>query len=290
MKPALLFIQQTSRLILTCNAVLCLCLCVPGCRGINGNSFSPKLHAYESDDRQMIVLKRPLREISGIDFLKEDLLVAINDEAGKIFFLNPMTGAFTASSFGKKDDYEDVVKTEDHFFVMNSKGHLFEVSGDGERQIASYKNSFGKRMEFETLVYDRAANRLLLICKECGKQQNSVDAYVFDLASRSYVEAPVFSIPWESIRRLAKDNSIECKPSAGAINPVDGKLYVIAALGKVLMQCSVDGALLAVYKLNPDHFPQPEGISFSNTGDMYIANEGVQGKGTLLKFKYTPVR
>jgi uncharacterized protein YjiK len=87
---------------------------------------------------------------------------------------------------------------------------------------------------------------------------------------------------------MMKDNSIECKPSAAAINPVNGKLYIIASLSKTLLQCSVTGQLEAGYGLNPDHFPQPEGITFSPGGDLYISNEGVQGKATLLKFSYRP--
>ncbi len=85
---------------------------------------------------------------------------------------------------------------------------------------------------------------------------------------------------------MMKDNSIECKPSAASINPANGKLYIIASLSKTLLQCSINGQLEAAYGLNPDHFPQPEGICFSPGGDLYIANEGVQGKGTLLKFSY----
>lgn len=263
-------------------------LFVSRCNRLHGKSFIPDLPGYSSDTRQSVILKRPLREISGIDYLGPDKLLAINDEAGKLFFLNPANGIYTSHEFGKKDDYEDVVRAGDYYYVMNSKGHLFEVRSLDNKLMATYTHDFGKFMEFESLCYDRANQQLLLICKECGKHQNSINAYRFNLTTKQFVPGIGFSISWSHIRGLMKDNSIECKPSAAAINPMNGKIYIIASLGKVLLQADASGALEAAYGLNPDHFPQPEGITFSPTGDLYIANEGMQGKATLLKYTFLP--
>ncbi len=266
----------------------CVILLFNHCNRLNGHSFVPFLPGYEGNERHSVILKRPLREISGIDYISDNSLVAINDEAGKLFFVNPSSGLFEAFEFGKKDDYEDIIIAGSSYFVMNSKGHLFEVSVRDKKLLASYTNNFGKHIEFESLCYDRLNNQLLLICKECGKNPNSINAYRFSLLSKEYLAGTYFSIPWIDIRRMMKDNSIECKPSGASINPVNGKLYIIASLSKTLLQCSVTGQLEATYGLNPDHFPQPEGICFSPGGDLYIANEGVQGKGTLLKFSFRP--
>lgn len=253
---------------------------------MQGNSFVPAIPEYEGNQRQMTMLKRPLREISGIDFIGNNRLAAVNDEAGKLFFVNPDNGKYTVEEFGKKGDYEDLVKAGDSYYVLLSNGKIVQVSADGKKQEAIYSYDFGKHMEFESICYDKALQQLLVICKQCGKNPNSINAYRFDLATKQYIPGTSFSIPWSEIRAMAKDNSIECKPSAAAINPRNGKLYIIASLGKVLLECSPGGKLEAVYGLNPDHFPQPEGITFSPEGDLYIANEGMQGKATLLKYSY----
>jgi uncharacterized protein YjiK len=38
--------------------------------------------------------------------------------------------------------------------------------------------------------------------------------------------------------------------------------------------------------LNPDDFPQAEGIALHPMGDMYISNEKKHGEPTLLRFPY----
>ncbi len=263
-----------------------LLLIVSGCQHVGGNSFVPALFGYSDSYHSTVLLKRPLREISGIDFISDKELVAINDEAGKIFSLNPGNGEFTVFEFGSKGDYEDIVRAKNSYYVLGSNGYLFEVDIANKTQKAVFEGTHGKHMEFESLCYDKKQQQLLLICKECGKHQNSISAYSFDLNTKTFSTNPYFTISWEDIRKMAKDNSIECRPSAAAINPVNNKLYIIASLGKVLLESTIGGKLEGVYNLNPYHFPQPEGITFGTNGDMYISNEGIEGKASLLKFEY----
>jgi hypothetical protein len=258
-----------------------------GCHRLDGKFFVPEVPGYKEDAAEITILKRPLREISGIGYLEEDKLVAINDEAGKIFFVNPKNGNEQVVEFGSKADYEDIVKVANDYYVLISTGDLVLVNANTLKQEKIFAKNFGKRVEFESLYYDQAANQLVLICKECGRDAKEINAWAFDLIKQQYIDSVIFSIPIIDVQRLGKDNSIECKPSAAAINPVTQKLYVIASVGKLLLECNLQGKLENVYGLNPDHFQQPEGIAFAPNGDMYISNEGMQGKATLLKFTYT---
>jgi uncharacterized protein YjiK len=90
------------------------------------------------------------------------------------------------------------------------------------------------------------------------------------------------------VNRAVKNNTAECKPSAAAIQPKTNKLYIIASVGKLLLECDINGKIEKAYRINPSQFPQPEGITFAPNGDMYISNEGLNGRATILKFPFEP--
>jgi hypothetical protein len=141
-------------------------------------------------------------------------------------------------------------------------------------------------MEFESLVYYEKENKLVMITKDQKKKTVGITAVSFDLARKEYDPEPYFEISLKEVFTILTNYNTECKPSGAAINPVNQKLYVIAAVGRVLLECSRAGKLEKIYKINPTHFAQPEGITFATNGDMYISNEGADGKATILKFPY----
>ena len=75
------------------------------------------------------------------------------------------------------------------------------------------------------------------------------------------------------------------RPSAIAIHPLTDEIYITSSVGKLLVVLDREGLISDVHALNPALFRQPEGICFSPEGDLYISNEGKEGKGYILKFK-----
>lgn len=257
-----------------------------GCNQIRGHSFSPSLPGFTPYPQKTMYLKKQLREISGIYFHSPSELVAINDEEGALFFVDFNTGAFRKKSFGAKGDYEDVVETPGGFYVLESNGSIHQLDKEGN-EMAVYPRKFPKSVEFESLCYDAGKNELLMICKSCGHNEPFIHAWRFSLASNTFSDSPAFSISIQEVRTLAKDYALECKPSAASFHPVTGKLYIIASVGKMLIQCSHAGKVEAVYTINPDKFNQPEGLCFKPNGDLFISNEAGEQKATLL---YWPIK
>lgn len=249
-----------------------------------GKSFVPRINGYQEKSKEIFVLKKKLLEISGIAFMGNNKLAAINDEKGELFFLDLKTDSSTSYKFRDKGDYEEVVKTDTAYYVLNSNGDLYELRLPDFKPM-TYK-FHTKKIEFESMVWYKKLNKLIIISKEQRDKKAGITAFSFDLKKKEFDQDPFFHISYKEIFIKLENYNAECKPSGAALNPVNNKLYIIASVGKLLMECTPEGQLQKVYKLNPAHFPQPEGITFAANGDMYISNEGLEGKSTILKFPY----
>jgi hypothetical protein len=259
-------------------------LCI-GCGSHPGKSFVPHLPGYPEVNKKEYVLDDDLLEISGLACLDSDRIAAVNDERGELYIVNLATGASASTKFAGKGDYEELTKTDSAWFILESNGDLHEL-GINSGEHKKYKFDLERKIEFESMVWYKKENKLVIISKEQRKRRDRIVAYSFDVGRREFDPNPFFHISFKDIFTKLENYNAECKPSAAAINPVNNKLYIIASIGKLLMQCDTKGRLEKIFKLNPNHFPQPEGISFANNGDMYISNEGLEGKATILKFPH----
>jgi hypothetical protein len=131
---------------------------------------------------------------------------------------------------------------------------------------------------------------LITICKECEaeKGQHRRTAYRFDLTTKTFDTSMFFGISTQDVKAAVKNDDAEFRPSAAAIHPIEKKLFILASAGQLLVVTDLKGKVLEVYNLNPDLYPQPEGIAFGPDGTMYISNEGKFGSPTLLIFPYNP--
>ena len=268
--------------------IISLSILLFSCKGEGRKSFLPALPGYNPSTKDVVVLDKELLEISGINFIGNGKLVGINDEDGKIYIIDQADGSYKVSTFGRKRDYEDVVKYGDFYFVLESNGNIHRVPVAAPNSEEEFEFKREKKVEFESLYFDPSINKLMLLSKEQRESKKGILIFSFDPITLEFSEDPVFIISLDDVEKAMKDNNTICKPSAAAIHPILNKLFVIASVGKVLIQCSIRGEVEKAYQINPNHFPQPEGICFAPNGDMYISNEGMDGKATIRKYLYTP--
>lgn len=62
---------------------------------------------------------------------------------------------------------------------------------------------------------------------------------------------------------------------------------MLCSVGKMLLVCDLKGKVEQAWPLNQQIYKQPEGITFTPNGDMYISNEAADNdKGSILKLVY----
>lgn len=269
-----------------------------------GFAMPYRLHAPDTT----ISLPAELREISGLAVSDDGAhLLAVNDEQGLIFYLNPNTGAVERTrTFGGAGDYEGIEVVGADVFVAKSNGDIVRIPESGEPE--TWPTTLDGDFNVEGLCYDSAQHRLLLACKgisgrgEAFKGKKAV--YAFDLNTRKLNETPAFLINQAELARLkgseaglwtrlldffSSDSSASAfGPSGLAVNPLDSNLYIVSFVGRTLAVVHSDGRLLHAERLDEHLFRQPEGLCFDREGRLYIASEGRKRKGKLMRFE--PIR
>jgi uncharacterized protein YjiK len=254
--------------------------------------LSPK--GYQLNKPNSFELGKVLNEISGISFQQEDSsLIAISDNQEKIIQIqlkNKKLKDVTKKVVAPDSDLEGIAVVENTIYILLSRGVIKAVppgAGDSS-EVINYTLPLGGVNDFETLYYDRAQNALIMICKSCAheKGQGFRTAFRFDLETREFDSTAHFKIERQAIEDILKDKDIKFAPSDAAIHPITNELYILSSAGNLLVITDRKGQVLEAYKLNPDKYPQAEGIAFAPNGDMFISNEGKLGKANLLYFPY----
>lgn len=224
-----------------------------------------------------------LREISGIAALPEGRFACVQDELGKIYIFNTKTSQVEREiSFGEPGDYEDIAIAGSTAYVVRSDGKVFEIAGYAvDKPVLTVHNTFlTAKQDVEGLCYDAANNRLLLAIK--GKDPDADEykgIYAFDLNTKKLNRTPAYKIGLSG----AGSGKTKVQPSAIGLQPGTGDIYIVEGPSSKLIILGSDGNIKSEFQLGRSDFPQPEGLAFTQSGELYISNEGGNGAGNILK-------
>ncbi|WP_200978732.1 SdiA-regulated domain-containing protein [Echinicola sp. 20G] len=259
----------------------------------DGKYISPP--GYNLAEPEKLILPERLDELSGMTLAPNGHFWLIEDESSVIYEIAwPNNKIIRMSKFAKNMDVEDVLWTGNRLFALKSNGDLYEVIDVFDQDVSSIKHDFpyeGKRDLESVGHFDE--EKLILFCKECklDDDKNVSSAFWFNIKEGKYSEAKDFKLTEKKMRRLLQEQDeykLTIKPSATALHPISGKLYVLSSVGKWLLIMDKFGDMESLYRLDPKIFKQAEGITFDDTGNMFISNEADGGNANILKFSYKP--
>ncbi|GAA3925750.1 SdiA-regulated domain-containing protein [Hymenobacter algoricola] len=232
-----------------------------------------------------------LRELSGICVLPKQRVACVEDQTGTIYVYNLSTRRIEQTiPFGPQGDYEDVAQIGQDWFVLRSDGTLFKRSAG---RTTTYATGLDQANEPEGLAYNAAGKALLVACKGAagvGSPDQLRAVYRLDPGTFRHGLKPAYVL---NVAQLTAANVAVNRfaPSAVAVHPKTGHVFVAAASGNALVELDAQGRVLHVEKLPRNLFPQPEGLSFAPNGDLYISSEAGNTKTALIQvftFRATP--
>lgn len=245
-----------------------------------------------------------LTEISGLGMGTDGYPIAIQDEKGSIFRITP--DSVYEYPFRKEGDYEGIEQVGEVIYVVKNTGTIYEVTelNQEKPKVDKHKNFLNDDYDIEGLCYDAQSKGLLLACKRDGDlEKNERGIFRFDLENHELDTVPFLVLNvkdiYEQIAKNAEGHKAFQKmlkeaeeedpvfaPSAIAIHPHSGQIYLTSSRGKLLVVVERDGKVVHVEKLDKNIHKQPEGLTFDKDGHLYISNEGKDGKGTVYKVKW----
>jgi len=225
-----------------------------------------------------------LAEVSAIVYLDEERFACVQDERGTIYIFNTRLNSIEKEiPFAGIGDYEGMALEGNTAYIVRSDGVLFEVDMAKEKS-KEFKTYLTTKNNIEGLCLDKKNNRLLLAGKdEDSRYPGYKCIYAFDLSQKILLPEPVIKIDLnnELLQKTKGKKNNGFKPSDIGINPATNDIYLTDGANARLMIIDASGQIKKVFELGKD-FAQPEGITFSPKGDIFISNEGKRIPGNII--------
>jgi uncharacterized protein YjiK len=237
-------------------------------------------------------LPEVLEEISGLTYFDKNTLAAVNDEHGRVYLydlINQQLKKGKNIKFAGKGDFEGIELVGDYVYAIKSNGDLYRFSTKMYEVVEKIKSPFKAENDIEGLGYNHITHQLIIALKgegdTKGVEVKGKAVYAFDLAEQKHKKMPVYVLNDKDLKRVLGSKNTKVRPSGIAVHPITHEVYMIASVGHALIIFHQDGRPKSFTPLKRNLFPQPEGITFSPEGDLFISNEREGEGGTILHFK-----
>jgi uncharacterized protein YjiK len=218
-----------------------------------------------------------LDEISGLAFTRDGRLFTHADERAHVFEVDLVRRAvgkrIEVGNETVRDDFEGIAVVGDRFFLVSSRGLLYEFREVADEEESPYRvtDLFEDvpRCEVEGLDFDPLEEALLLACKRPADPRDAIVVHLIPMDAGRDRPPPV-RVAREALRAWGVE---AVSPSGVAVDPTQGTFVLVAAREEVLVEVGRDGRVLAVTPLSKERHAQTEGIAFGPDGTLYLADE-----------------
>ncbi|HUH34189.1 MAG TPA: SdiA-regulated domain-containing protein [Daejeonella sp.] len=281
-------------------------------RNDNNSSENSQADATVEQPKNLKLHELPsaLKEISGISFLTDNIVLAIQDEEG-ILYQYDLAAAKTIKEFefGKPGDYEDLVRVDKDVYIVSSNGSIVKIKDfqSAKPEITKFKTALTKDNDIEGLCYEPKKNRLLLAAKANGldEDENTKEIYAFNLTTMKLDITPAYTIRLTEIENYFKGDALEesskkflkalgnrninkvFRSSAITVDPKSDNIFVLSSINNLIAVLTPEGKMSQIIQFEGKEHKQPEGLAFAENGKLYVSNEaGKNGKSNIIELEY----
>lgn len=249
--------------------------------GNGSDTLAPSSSAGVVKITRSWVLPAVLRDISAITITPSGKIACLQSEVGTIYIFNLETGSIDREiPFGPPGDYEGLALVNTTAYVACADGRILEIENfaTDSPKVTEHGTHLTVEENVNGLCYDRRNKRLLVAIKGTGDaNQQYKGIYAFNIAQKRMPVKPVMRIDLKSrafINVQTKNVQMVFQPSDLSINPLNGQIYLIDGTRRQLLRMSRAESVRDVIELNREDFFQPEGITFTPSGELFIASKG----------------
>lgn len=233
-----------------------------------------------------------LREISGLALTSRGTVYAHDDNAGRVYEIDPKTGIVLRgfSLIGnQKDDFEAIAIAGNDIYLMASDGKLFRFrEGDDGQQVnfQTFNPGLKKDCEFESLAYEADSSRLLMACKRLLEKNAHQDLVIYRLPlPLNRATMTLMRIPLDEV--VGSNKWKNFRASDMTIDPNNGNYVLIASHEKGLVVLNPDGTVVRSEPLPGEH-GQPEGVAITRDNLLLISDESNVKPAMLTVYRWRP--
>lgn len=236
------------------------------------------------------VLPAELAEISGLTTMPDGLLLAHDDELGRVGVIDPRKGSLVRRfSLGDRarDDFEGITLVGDTVYMMTSNGVLYRFRAGADGAEVAYETrdtNLGKECEFEGVAFDASSSSFVLACKtvRVKELQDQLLFYRVSVVDPSAAPVPL-GIPLA--RAIGGNDWKSLHPSDITVDPATGHYIVIASQERALLEITPAGEVVRSEPLSDRH-KQPEGVTITHDGLLVVSDEARKGAASITLYRW----
>jgi len=259
---------------------------------------------------QVDKLPRVLDEASGLTDVSTTEVALVQDEKGIIFIYDLRKRSVVQEvRFGPSGDYEGLTRRANTMFVLRSDGTVFEVQNWRTKPKVQVRKLALPTSDNEGLAFDPVHRRILIAPKskwqkgKAGKyvrpifsfdpedaRLNSSPHSVLDLETLiEFAELHDRELPTKETKKGQEQLALRFMPASLAVHPNTHELFMISAIDRVLASFDARGRATGYHRLDPELFPQAEGISFLDDATLVVVSEAAGERAKLVQFRWSGV-